>query len=105
MYGLRHADIDWMQALFKKYPSIEQVLIFGSRSVGRYRTGSDVDLALLGNGITPATAREIKMLLEEESPMPFFFDVVRYDGIADLVFKSKIDLEGKSIYNSREGLV
>jgi predicted nucleotidyltransferase len=105
MYGLRQADIDWMQALFKKYPSIEHVLIFGSRAVERYRSGSDVGLALLGKGITPAIVREIKMLLEEESPMPYFFDIVRYDRIADLAFKSKIDLEGKSIYNSREGLV
>ena len=37
--------------MFRRYANIEKVLIFGSRSKGNYRAGSDIDLAVIGKDI------------------------------------------------------
>lgn len=50
-YGLSDAVIGEIQGVFRRHSNIEKVLIFGSRSKGTHRDGSDIDLAVIGNGI------------------------------------------------------
>ena len=50
-YGLSDTVIKELQDVFRRHANIRKVLIFGSRSKGNYREGSDIDLALIGNGI------------------------------------------------------
>ena len=50
-YGLSDTVIKELQDVFSRHANIEKVLIFGSRSKGNFREGSDIDLALIGNGI------------------------------------------------------
>ena len=50
-FGLSDTVIKELQDVFRHYENIEKVLIFGSRSKGNYRAGSDIDLAVLGKGI------------------------------------------------------
>lgn len=50
MFGLSNTVISEICNVFKMYPDIEEVLIFGSRAKGNYRTGSDIDLAAKGKG-------------------------------------------------------
>ena len=50
-YGLSDTVIKELQDVFRRHANIEKVLIFGSRSKGNVREGSDIDLALIGNGI------------------------------------------------------
>ena len=40
-----------LQDVFRRHANIKKVLIFGSRSKGNYRAGSDIDLAVIGNDI------------------------------------------------------
>ena len=37
--------------MFRRHANIKKVLIFGSRSKGTYREGSDIDLAVIGEGV------------------------------------------------------
>ena len=46
MYGLSSELIQRFNAVFAQYPQLEKVVIFGSRATGRYRAGSDIDLAM-----------------------------------------------------------
>ena len=50
-YGLSDTVIKELQDVFRRHANIRKVLIFGSRSKGNFREGSDIDLALIGNGI------------------------------------------------------
>ena len=50
-FGLSDTVISELQAVFRRHANIEKVLIFGSRSKGNYREGSDIDLAALGKGL------------------------------------------------------
>jgi uncharacterized protein len=49
MFGLQQKDIDAIKRCFAQYPEIEQVLLYGSRAMGNYRKGSDIDLTIKGN--------------------------------------------------------
>lgn len=50
-FGLSDTVIKELQDVFRRYTNIEKVLIFGSRSKGNYRAGSDIDLAVIGKDI------------------------------------------------------
>ena len=50
-FGLSDTVIRELQDVFRRYENIEKVLIFGSRSKGNYRAGSDIDLAVIGKDI------------------------------------------------------
>ena len=46
--GLRSDDVEAMHGVFKRHPDIREVLLYGSRAMGTYREGSDIDLTLKG---------------------------------------------------------
>ena len=50
-FGLSDTIIKELQDVFRRHANIKKVLIFGSRSKGNYRAGSDIDLAVIGNDI------------------------------------------------------
>ena len=50
-FGLSDTVIKELQDIFRRHTNIEKVLIFGSRSKGNYRAGSDIDLAVIGKNI------------------------------------------------------
>ncbi len=50
-FGLSDTVIKELQDVFRRHTNIKKVLIFGSRSKGNYRAGSDIDLAVIGNDI------------------------------------------------------
>ncbi len=50
-FGLSDTVIKELQDVFRRHANIKKVLIFGSRSKGNYRAGSDIDLAVIGNDI------------------------------------------------------
>jgi len=38
--------------VFKTYSGVDQVVLYGSRAIGNYKEGSDIDLCLLGENLT-----------------------------------------------------
>ena len=50
-FGLSDTVIKELQDVFRRHANIEKVLIFGSRSKGNYRAGSDINLAVIGKDI------------------------------------------------------
>ena len=102
MCGLKERDLYYIVEVLKKFPLVKRGLIFGSRAKGSHQIGSDVDLALLGDAIKPSTISDISYLLNEELPIPYFFDVVDYASIDEPNLKEHIDRVGKTIYSSTD---
>ncbi len=50
-YGLKEKLLESIADVFAGYSKIEKVLIYGSRAKGNYRKGSNIDLALVGEGL------------------------------------------------------
>lgn len=105
MYGLLEKDLKYIVEAVRNYPEIEEVIIFGSRAIGNYKKGSDVDLALIGENIDRKTVRRLSDDLNEECLLPYFFDVVNYHEISNKELKKHIDSVGKSIYQSQDSKI
>ena len=97
-HGLLSRDIDYITQALRQFPEIQVALVFGSRAKGNYARGSDVDLAIKGAGITHTTVSRLLFLLNEEYPLPYFFDVIHYESLANPDLVSHIDRVGEIIY-------
>ncbi len=98
MYGLLKIDLEWMDKAFKSIEEIDKVIIFGSRAMGNYKKGSDIDIAVFGEDVSFDTIFRLDDLLSEEYPLPYFFDILDYNEINNEKLKKHIDEEGKVIY-------
>ena len=50
-YGLTERDFKTITDILKKYPDIGEVRLFGSRAKGNYKHGSDIDIAVMNEGV------------------------------------------------------
>lgn len=96
--GLKGSDIEHIVKTIKSFSEIEKSVIFGSRAKGNYKLGSDVDIAICGEGITFDILTALHSALEEESPMPYFFDIVDYTHSNHKELKEHIERVGIVIY-------
>ena len=96
MFGLPQNTIIEVQAIFTKYPSIEEVIIYGSRAKGDYKKGSDIDLTLKGS----IANAELSNIIDEldESYIPYLFDVSIYNHLQSDSLKEHINSVGKVFY-------
>ena len=96
-WGLNARDVKWLRDTFAQFPEITEVRIFGSRAMGNFKPGSDVDLALFGKGRLECTTR-VSGMLNEELPLPYQFDVVDYSAVTNPDLLAHIDQHGQQIY-------
>ncbi len=101
MFGLTSNDLQIILDTLKSYPQIESAVIFGSRALNTYRKGSDIDIALKGERIE-SIAPEISGRLNEESPLPYFFDIIDYNSITNADLCDHINRVGKQIYKKEK---
>lgn len=97
-HGLGPRDIASIQKALGSFPAVEQAMVFGSRAKGTHKKASDVDLAVKGSGITDDMIKRLSAILNEDLPLPYFFDVVRYESINNPELTAHIDRVGKVIY-------
>ncbi len=94
MFGLSDKVIKYIQVALMYTPEIEEAIIFGSRVMGNYKPGSDIDIAIKGKDIKEDTLFRFKDLVNEEYPIPYYFDVLEYDKIKNENLKKHIDEYG-----------
>ena len=98
-FGITEKSYRLIQDALQQFSEIEKVYIYGSRARGDYRNGSDIDLALLGEKVNTQTAFKLRVLLNEELPVPYYIDVVCYPDLKQSLLKSEIDRDGKEFYH------
>lgn len=97
-YGLSQRNMNDILDAFTHFPEIEQALLFGSRAKGDFQPGSDVDLAIKGHRLNRKQINRLNDLLNEEYPLPYFFDVLHYETLDSPDLIAHIDRVGKVIY-------
>ena len=97
-YGLSEEQLAEICNIIGSYPQIEAAVIHGSRADGAYKEASDVDIAIKGEKTNESLAAKLKFHLEEETYLPFFFDVIAYNAITSIELKNQIKVKGKTIY-------
>lgn len=98
MYGLRKRDLEYIYAALAKWPQVEKAIVFGSRAIGNYKKGSDIDLAITGQKVKESICNKISEQLNEEYPIPFFVEVINYNTITNQALKEHIQNYGIIIY-------
>lgn len=99
LYGLQESDLRLIIAATEALPEIEQLILFGSRAKGNQKPGSDVDLAIKGKAVTYDTVLQLTDRLNEQIPLPYYFDVVNYHSIQEPRLTEHIDNVGIVIFD------
>lgn len=99
-YGLAPGELESVLSYFKQFLEIEEAVLFGSRAMGRERKGSDVDIALKGVGVEPVVS-QVSFELNNNSLLPYYFDILNYHTIDNPELKSHIDRVGITIYTKK----
>ena len=95
--ALRHRDLDVLRGAFRRFPSVREVRVFGSRATGHARRASDLDLAIFAPEATSAEWNELTESLEN-APLIYELDLVRPDRTENAALLERIAREGVAIY-------
>ena len=91
-FGLNSRQLEILQNIFKKYPNLVKVLIFGSRATNNFKPFSDIDLCLFGK-IKPSDLDKINNDIIQ-SNLLYFVDVLYAEDIKDQKISTNINKYG-----------
>ena len=100
--GLLDSDIEIILSKLKKFHDIEEVLLYWSRAKWNYKKGSDIDLAIKWKWVNFDTCSSLHFELEEDTYLPYFFDITNYETLTNKNLKDHIDRIGEVIYRKEE---
>ena len=96
-YGLSDNVITNINQVFSKFPEIEKVVLYGSRAMGNYRSGSDIDLAVFSNKIDYTKLLQIERKLDDLD-LVYTIDLLIFQKLDNEESKKHILNSGKLFY-------
>lgn len=100
-FGLDEDKWEEINAVFKKYPNVKKVILYGSRAINTYKNGSDIDLSLVGSNLDLSLQNCIANDLDDLL-LPYSFDLAIYERIDNPKLKEHIDNLGVVIFSRDE---
>lgn len=100
-YGLKQQTIAQVNAVFARYPGVEQAILYGSRAKGTYKHGSDIDLTLKGRGLNLQVLNNISNDLDELL-LPYSFDISIFSQISNADLVEHINRVGVVFYEAQK---
>jgi predicted nucleotidyltransferase len=95
--GLSPKTLQALESVFKQFDAIDKVVLYGSRALGTHRPGSDIDLALFGNNVTPDLIASIAILIDDLL-LPYTLDLTAYALIDNDPLREHIDRVGIELF-------
>jgi len=95
--ALRDKDLAALRGALRRFPSVREVRVFGSRATGHARRASDLDLAVFAPDASAVEWADICEALENAAII-YELNLVRAEGATSAALKEKIDREGIAIY-------
>jgi predicted nucleotidyltransferase len=96
--GLNPKTIAALQSVFSKYPEIEKAILYGSRALGTFNPGSDIDLTLIAPLMS--LSQMMKIATEtEELLLPYKIDLSLKHKIENESLTDHIDRVGLELYS------
>ncbi len=97
MTGLTQEIWQQINTIFANYPSVTEVVLYGSRAKGNYRSGSDIDLTMKGEGLNLKLLNKIANDLDDLL-LPYTFDLSILAQIDNHDLIAHISRVGKVVY-------
>lgn len=98
MFGLKPQVLEKLQIVFKTFPEIEKVILYGSRAIGNYKQASDIDLSIVGMDLDLPLQFAIENQLDDLL-LPYKIDISIFHKIDNEKLLQHIEQFGKVIYN------
>ncbi len=98
MFGLDVDTIRTIREVIGHINPIQKVLLYGSRAMGNYKTGSDIDITLLGHNLTLDNSVYPLMRKLDDLSLPYGFDISIFKELNDLNLVEHILQVGKVFY-------
>ncbi|MFC5284781.1 nucleotidyltransferase domain-containing protein [Pedobacter alpinus] len=95
--GLSEIDLNKIRTVFSVIENIDQVLLYGSRAKGDFKTYSDIDITLKGENLVLDTQFKVVEALDELY-LPYTFDVSISSHINNSGLLDHIERVGLVIY-------
>jgi predicted nucleotidyltransferase len=99
-FGFKSGDLETIVKTISKFPDIKRAVIFGSRANGKYQAGSDTDIAIWT--INDNAVWQLSGILNDETLLPYKFDILNYDKIDNQELKHQINGTGIEIYQNEK---
>ena len=100
-HGLSEGTVEKIVAVFAGFPAIERAVLYGSRAKGNFKTGSDIDLTLHGESLTPRLCATIAETLDELL-LPYEMDISLFDSLDSQELRDHIARVGVVFYQRRQ---
>ena len=97
-FGLSDTVINELCNVFRRHANIEKVLLFGSRSKGNYRAGSDIDLAVVGHDLDYKQLLDIQCEIDDLELL-YSIDLVDYQKKKGTPIGDHIDRVGQIFFS------
>lgn len=97
-FGIYDKSYQLIVTCLQDFSEIDKAIIFGSRALGNYKKGSDIDITIQGNNITFKIVSALSAKLNEELPIPYNIDIVNYNTITNKELVKHINRFGKEIF-------
>jgi uncharacterized protein len=100
MYELKDYQIKQINSIFGEYHSVDKVILYGFRALGKHRNGSDIDLTIVGK-INLSQLFQIENKIDDLL-LPHKTDLSVYINIENPALKQHIDQYGKIFYAKKD---
>ena len=96
-HGLTRQTLEEITAILARYSQLEKAVLFGSRAKGSHERGSDIDLALVGDGIDRRMIGAMRVDFDDSS-LPYRVSLVPLDNRTDPDLAEHVHRVGVPIY-------
>lgn len=98
--GLSPQTQTLLNSVFAKYPHIQKIVLYGSRAKGNFKTGSDIDLTILGENVSLNDLLKIQDEIDDLL-LPYKVDLSLYHTIDNSELIEHIQRVGIDLYSIR----
>lgn len=101
-FGLSDSALEALRKVFSLHPAVREVRIYGSRAIGTFRDGSDIDLVMYGHTLTDSIRNKISQEIDELN-LPWMVDLSLIEMIKDPDLLDHIARIGVLFYTKKAG--
>jgi predicted nucleotidyltransferase len=96
-FGLLKSDLEKIVSILKRNKSIDKAILFGSRAKGDYKTGSDIDISIIGENLDLDDILKAKIELDNLS-LPYKIDIIIHNRISETELIEHIHRVGITLF-------
>jgi predicted nucleotidyltransferase len=101
-HGLPPAVVQRIHSTLASFPQVEQATLYGSRALGAFRPGSDIDLTLNGADLNSRTLAQLDAALDDLL-LPWRFDLSLRSSLESPALIEHIERVGTLFYQRDQG--